>query len=314
MLDLDALDAPGAGPRADAAAGQGRGQPLQIAPDLIDEDPAQPRREFDAAALQELAATIAARGVRQPVSVRPHPAAAGRWMLNFGARRLRASRLAGMALIPAFVDETADGYDQVVENEQRQGLRPLEIALFVQRRLALGESQAEIARRLGKSRQWVTLATALIDAPPWLLQAYRDGRCRGLAELYELRRLHAEHPGQVPAWLAQCDSATRERVAALRASLRASRAAAGVASPAVAADVPARPARDESQAGDTAPAPAATRPPGPHVLVELDGQLLELDVSTPPATPGRMYVRPLRGGPRRTVDAAALTLRGFAAR
>jgi ParB family transcriptional regulator, chromosome partitioning protein len=142
MLDLEALDAPSGSQGAATAAGQGGGQPLQIAIDLIDEDPSQPRREFDAAALRELAATIAQRGVRQPVSVRPHPDTPGRWLLNLGARRLRASRLAGLATIPAFVDETADAYDQVIENEQRQGLRPLELALFVQQRLAQGESQA----------------------------------------------------------------------------------------------------------------------------------------------------------------------------
>ncbi len=53
--------------------------------------------------------------------------------------------------IPAFVDEAADSYDQVIENEQREGLRPLELAMFVKRRIAAGESQTEIARRLGKS-------------------------------------------------------------------------------------------------------------------------------------------------------------------
>ena len=84
-------------------------------------------------------------------------------MLNFGARRLRASRLAGLSEIPAFIDATADNFDQVIENERREGLKPLELALFVQKRLALGDNQAEIAKRLGKSRQWVTLATALIE-------------------------------------------------------------------------------------------------------------------------------------------------------
>ena len=113
-----------------------------------------------------------------------------RWVLNFGARRLRASKLAGLTTIPAFVDASADSYDQVIENEQREGLKPLELALFVQKRLALGDKQADIAKNLGKSRQWVTLATALIEPPDWLLQAYRDGRCRGMNELYELRRLH----------------------------------------------------------------------------------------------------------------------------
>lgn len=189
-FDLDAIDAP-------AQAGG----PRLIALQDIDEDPQQPRSEFDDTSLAELAATIAERGVKQPVSVRPHPRDTGRWMLNFGARRLRAARLAGLAEVPAFVDEAVDSYDQVIENEQREGLKPLELALFVQRRLALGESQAEIARRLGKSRQYVTLATALIDAPDWLLDVYRSGRCRGVTELYELRRLHAADPEGLQKWL-----------------------------------------------------------------------------------------------------------------
>jgi ParB family transcriptional regulator, chromosome partitioning protein len=167
--------------------------------ETIDEDPGQPRHEFDANALQELADTIRERGVRQPISVRPNLQASGRWVLNFGARRLRASRLAGLETIPAFIDTTADSYDQVIENEHREGLKPLELALFVQKRLALGDKQADIAKNLGKSRQWVTLATALIEAPGWLLDLYRQGRCRGMMELYELRRLHGEHPHYIEA-------------------------------------------------------------------------------------------------------------------
>jgi ParB family transcriptional regulator, chromosome partitioning protein len=112
--DLAALDAP---------AEQSTGQPLMLATDAIDEDPQQPRHEFDSNALNELAQTIRERGVRQPISVRPELQRAGRWVLNFGARRLRASRLAGLKVIPAFIDTTADSYDQLIENEQREGLK-----------------------------------------------------------------------------------------------------------------------------------------------------------------------------------------------
>src|SRR6187200_1709532 len=83
------------------------GRPLLVPIDLIDEDPLQPRFEFDPETLGELAQTIAAHGVLQPVSVRSHPEHSGRWMLNFGARRLRGSRMAGKTEIPAFVDEPA---------------------------------------------------------------------------------------------------------------------------------------------------------------------------------------------------------------
>jgi ParB family chromosome partitioning protein len=114
------------------------GTPLRLALDAIDEDPEQPRQEFDEQALAELAGTIRERGVRQPVSVRSHPQQPGRWMLNFGARRLRACKLAGLSEIPAFVDNTANSIDQFIENEQRTGLTPLEIALFVQRSLNRG--------------------------------------------------------------------------------------------------------------------------------------------------------------------------------
>jgi len=139
-FELDALTAP-------TTAAGGAGTPLQLPLDAIDEDPSQPRKEYDPQALQQLADTIADRGVRQAVSVRSHPDAPGRWMLNFGSRRLRASRLAGKTEIPAFIDETADSYDQVIENEQREGLKPLELALFVKRELEKGISQAEIARQ-----------------------------------------------------------------------------------------------------------------------------------------------------------------------
>ena len=179
------------------------GQPLLLPVEAIDEDPDQPRLEFDDESLRELAETIARRGVRQPISVRPHPVDPDRWILNFGARRLRASKLACKTDIPAFVDEASDSYDQVIENEQRKALRPLELAMFVQRRLARGETQAEIARLLGKSQPYIVYVSALIDAPHWLMELYRQGRCRGMIELYQLRRLHAIAPARVEQWVSE---------------------------------------------------------------------------------------------------------------
>ena len=295
------------------------GRPMTLPLDDIDEDPEQPRHEFDANGLSELAATIRDRGVRQPISVRPNLQQAGRWVLNFGARRLRASKLAGLTEIPAFIDTTADNYDQVIENEQREGLKPLDIALFVQKRLASGDNQAEIARRLGKSRQYVTLATALIEPPDWLLDAYREGRCKGMTELYELRRLHGEHAQYVEAWASDREPMTRERIATLKRDLSRPSVETADAAPPESTDAMEQGgeagSREHDAEGSVVPGRGNRhRQTNQRLHVEFDGQDFQLVVSVAPAQEGHLYVRPLAGGPRRLAPASALKLRGFVGR
>jgi ParB family chromosome partitioning protein len=299
-LDLDGLDGP---------AAQASGAPLLLPVELIDEDPHQPRVEFDADALRELAATIKERGVRQPISVRSNRDHPGRWVLNFGARRLRASALAGCASIPAFIDETADSYDQVIENEQRESLKPLELALFVQRRLAVGESQAEIGRRMGKSRQYVMIATALIDAPDWLMDAYRSGRCRGLNELHELRRLHAEHPQAVEDWASDGRAITREQLQGLRSTV-AGKLETVDATTSIIAPIDA--ARERCTSRALAPRAGANRIGAPRrLLARLDGAVVSIVIDAVPRAAGHVFVQDRVSSRRRDVDAASLTLIGF---
>lgn len=312
--DLDLLATPG-----DLLAGA----PLQLRIDTIDEDPDQPRCEFDPERLAELAETIKTRGVRQAVSVRRHPAQPDRWMLNFGARRLRASKLAGKEAIPAFIDNAADSYDQVIENEQREGLKPLELALFVQRRLATGESQADIARRLGKSRAFVTLATALIDAPEWMLATYREGRCRGLRELYELRQAHERMGVNVEVWAAAQPMITRSELAALRASKSDGDAveAAGQGAPLEsqtprAEGVPAERqhlplvGRRALPTGSPEAAPSVgASVPRLIVQAEVEGQAVEVLLDRLPADASRVFVRADGQSAAWKVSITAVTLR-----
>ena len=81
--------------------------------------------------------------------------------------------------------------------------------MFVKRRMAAGESHAEIARRLGKSPTLITMISAMIDPPPWLLAAYRSGQCKGIAELYELGRLHERNPDRALGLVEQGAPITR---------------------------------------------------------------------------------------------------------
>ena len=87
-----------------------------MALDLIEEDPNQPRNEFDPVTLQELADTIRLRGVKTPISVHPNLQKDGYFIINHGARRFRASILAGKESIPAFIDSDYTQSDQLIEN------------------------------------------------------------------------------------------------------------------------------------------------------------------------------------------------------
>lgn len=312
-LSLDDLDL--------LPAARESGTPMQIPLGAIDEDPDQPRQEFNDESLAELAETIKVRGVRQPVSVRTHPTQPGRWMLNFGARRLRASKLAGIPEIPAFLDNTANSVDQFIENEQRKGLTPLEIALFVQRALNRGESQADIARTICKSRQYVTLATALIDPPDWLMSAYREGRCRGLNELYELRKLANEHPQYVEAWASDRSVITRDRVMTLRADLAEGsgsvRRGTSTLIESMEVSLGEGVAQDQTEkilevfAPPAEPVTRAPRQAPLRLLASMDGVEVVVNTLLAPPQAGQLYVTPLNGGQKETVETSRLTLIGL---
>jgi ParB family chromosome partitioning protein len=215
MLDLSALE-------EKSVPVSSSGAPLELPLDDIEEDAGQPRKEFDEARMLEMTSSVKMRGVRQPVSVRPHPEKPGKWILNFGARRLRASRQAGRATIPAFVDETSDDFDQVIENEERDNLKPMELALFIKGKLAKGIKKAEIARRLSRPASTITELLALVDAPACIEAIYRSGRCTSPKTLYDLRALHDAFRAEVETWCATADEITRKSVADLAARLKSS--------------------------------------------------------------------------------------------
>ena len=149
-----------------------------IATAEIEPHPDQPRRHFDEAALDELAASIARRGVIQPVIVRP--LAPGRYQLVAGERRWRAAQRARLHEIPALVRQLDDadvGALALIENLQREDLNPIEEAAAYQRLSASdGLSQADLARMVDKSRSHVANLMRLLVLPEEVQAMLRDGR------------------------------------------------------------------------------------------------------------------------------------------
>lgn len=219
-LDLSALEDKPAPVAADAAPAKPNGQPLEIPLADIEEDPDQPRKEFSAEAMAEMTASVKDRGVKTPISVRPHPTKPGKWMLNYGARRYRGSVAAGRATIPGFVNEAHDEYDQVIENIQRDDLKPMELALFIKKRIDAGEKGKVIAKQLGKDAAIITQHMALIDAPACIEDAYTSGKCTSPKTLYELRSLQEKFPEQVDAWYENQAEITRKSVSELADELK----------------------------------------------------------------------------------------------
>src|SRR5438445_663440 len=177
------LVAPGATsivlPEIQAQAARAAGDSvLPIRLDDIEQNPYQTRDRFDTEMLQELAESIRANGVVQPIVVRPGKD--GRYVLILGERRCRASKLAGKETIPAIVRKVSDQQAAemtIVENLQRQDLNCLEQAhAFAQLSQVFGLTQDQIGQRTGCSRESISNYMRLLKLPASVQQFPREGR------------------------------------------------------------------------------------------------------------------------------------------
>lgn len=152
----------------------------------------QPRREFDEESLNELAASISAQGLLQPVVIRPR--VQGGYELIAGERRWRAARIAGLSRIPALIKEATDEQASamaLIENIQREDLNPLEEAQALERlKEEFGLTQQQVADAVGKSRVAVTNLLRLLN----LAAPVREMLLSGEIEMGHARALLSLEP------------------------------------------------------------------------------------------------------------------------
>lgn len=174
------------------------GQPADVPIGEIVPNPYQPRKVFSEASLAELAASIRATGMVQPVILRR---AASGYQIIAGERRWRAAQKAGLTALPAIIREV-DAFEQaqmaLVENIQREDLNPIDRAQAYRALIdQLGLTQAELANRLGEDRSSVANFLRLLELPDAVREMVRDGRVSfghakllaGVSDVLEQQRL-----------------------------------------------------------------------------------------------------------------------------
>jgi len=165
-------------PAWESKPSSGGGGVTQIAVDLIQRNPRQPREKFDIEELENLAASIREHGVIQPLIVTPGKN--GVYILIAGERRLQASRKAGLKTVPVVIRHATDQQLlelALIENVQREDLNPIEEAEAYQHLAKEFKfSHEKIAERVGKSRVAITNTMRLLDASAAVKQALVDGR------------------------------------------------------------------------------------------------------------------------------------------
>lgn len=164
-------------PTAPGAARPAGVQTVSIS--LLEPNPDQPRRHFDEGALDELAGSIAARGMIQPILVRPHPTMGG-YQIVAGERRWRAAQRARLHDVPVIVRELSDTDTlelAIVENIQRQDLNAIEEAEAYQRLTNdFGHTQEALGKLVAKSRSHVANLLRLLELPKPVRDMVADGR------------------------------------------------------------------------------------------------------------------------------------------
>jgi ParB family chromosome partitioning protein len=209
--------------------------PASLAVDLIDRGRYQPRRDFDEDKLRELADSIAAQGVVQPVVVRP--VGGGRYELIAGERRWRAAQLAGLHEVPAVVREVDDQSAMamaLIENIQRADLNPLEEATALHRLLEeFGLTHQQVAQAVGKSRTTVTNLLRLLELNADVKALIDSGELE-MGHARALLALKGEAQSTAAAKVAARGLSVRETEAMVRKLLAAAdKPAAGAGKPAV---------------------------------------------------------------------------------
>ena len=148
--------------------------------EMIEPNPDQPRRHFDAELLEELASSIKAKGVLQPLVVRPAVNSDDRFQIVAGERRWRAAQIAGLHRVPALVRELNDTEVvelAIIENIQREDLNPIEEAAGYRSLIdRFGHTQDQIASALGKSRSHIANLLRLLNLPPSVQEHVSLGR------------------------------------------------------------------------------------------------------------------------------------------
>lgn len=154
------------------------GSIISIPVDLIEANPYQPRDVFEQTALDDLASSIERIGIIQPITVCRIPD--GKFRLIAGERRLRASKLAGLTEIPAFIrsaDSNLELFEMaLIENIQREDLNPIELSLSFKRLMEeFSLTQEELSEKVGKKRSTVTNFLRLLKLPEDIQAGIRDG-------------------------------------------------------------------------------------------------------------------------------------------
>jgi ParB family chromosome partitioning protein len=148
--------------------------------ELLHPNPDQPRRSFPADALAELAESVRAKGVIQPLVVRRHPAIPGEYEIVAGERRWRAAQAAGLHEVPVVLRELSDTEVleiAIIENVQRADLNPVEEASGYKMLMdRFGYTQDRLAAALSKSRSYIANAVRLLSLPDDVLVWLREGR------------------------------------------------------------------------------------------------------------------------------------------
>ena len=191
----------------------------QVSIELIKPNKNQPRKVFSKKPLEELAASIASKGILQPILVRPDPKVPDLYEIVAGERRWRAAQLAQLHEVPVVVGEFTDLEVlevAIIENIQRSDLNPVEEALgFQQLQEKFAQSQEQLSQALGKSRSYITNALRLLTLPSLVLDWVQEG---SLSVGHARAIITTENPSSIARKIVNLGLSVRETEALVRGS------------------------------------------------------------------------------------------------